>query len=88
MAYVNVDVDLDDLYDDLGGWEKDELVEKLIKDGYELKDPNKNYEDDVDEFEGNPLDYTWKEMINKIDSSRYQLTAEQEEMLFNLAKSL
>lgn len=88
MAYVNVDVDLDDFYDDLGGWEKDELVEKLIKDGYELKDPNKNYEDDEDEFEGNPLDYTWKEMINKIDNSRYQLTAEQEEMLFNLAKSL
>jgi len=92
MAYVEVDIDLDDFYDDLGEWEKEELVEKLIKDGYEMKDPNREYEEDVDvdsvEFNGNPLDYAWKAMIKKIDHSRYQLTPEQEEMLFNLAKSL
>lgn len=88
MAYVEVDIDLDDFYDDLSSWEKEELVEKLIKDGYEMKDPNKEYEEDEDEFDGNPLDYAWRSMINKIDSNRYQLTAEQEETLFNLAKSL
>lgn len=91
MAYVEVDIDLDDFYDDLDSWEKEELVEKLIKDGYEMKDPNREYEeDDVDseDFNGNPLDYAWKEMIKKIDKSRYQLTPEQEEVLFNLAKSL
>ena len=93
MAYVEVDIDLDDFYDDLGEWEKEELVEKLIKDGYEMKDPNREYEEeggdvDSEDFNGNPLDYAWKGMIKKIDNSRYQLTPEQEEVLFNLAKSL
>jgi hypothetical protein len=88
MAYVEVDIDLDDFYDDLSHWEKDELVEKLIKDGFEMKDPNKEYEEDEEEFNGTPLDYAWRDMIKKINNSRYQLTPEQEEVLFNLAKSL
>lgn len=90
MAYVEVDVDLDEFYDGLSSWEKDELVENLIKDGYKMKDPHEDEddEDDEDEFEGTPLDHAWRDMIKKINNSRYQLTAEQEELLFNLAKSL
>jgi len=88
MAYVEVDVDLNEFYDDLSSWEKDELVENLIKDGYNMKDPNREYEDGEDEFEGTLLDHAWNDMIKKINNSRYQLTAEQEELLFNLAKSL
>jgi|LakMenEpi03Aug12_release.lakeMendotaPanAssembly.Ray.scaffolds.fasta_scaffold4147050_1 hypothetical protein len=90
MAYVEVDVHLDEVYDNLSSWEKDELVEKLIEDGYKMKDPNREYEDEYgdEEFNGTPLDYEWKEMIKKINDSRYQLTPEQERMLVNLAKSL
>ena len=89
MAYVtmDIDIDLDHFYDDLNDWEKDELVEKLIEDGYKMKDPNKDYEED-EEFNGTPLDIEWAQMIQKINSARYQLTAKQEELLFNLAKSL
>jgi hypothetical protein len=92
MAYVSnveVEIELDDFYDSLYDWDKDELVELLIKDGYEMKDPNREYEEDEEEDSNkNLLDHTWNAMIKKIDNSRYQLTPEQEELLFNLAKSL
>ena len=91
MAYVEVDVDLDEVYDNLSSWEKDDLVERLIGDGYKMKDPNREYEEEEgeeEEFNGTPLDIQWTQMIQKINSARYQLTAEQEELLFNLAKSL
>ena len=90
MPYVEVDVDLDEFYDDLSDWEKDELVEKLIKDGYQMKDPNRDYEEEYgdEEFTGSLHDIEWSQMITKINTARYQLTAEQEKMLVDLAKSL
>ena len=88
MAYIEVDIDVDEFYDNLSNWEKDELVEKLIKDGYGMKDPNMEYEDEEDKYEGSPVDHEWYAMINKINQSRYQLTDEQEQLLTDLAKSL
>jgi hypothetical protein len=91
MAYVEVDVVLDEVYDGLSSWEKDDLVERLIEDGYKMKDPNREYEveeGEEEEFNGTPLDIQWAQMIQKINSARYQLTSEQEELLFNLAKNL
>jgi hypothetical protein len=89
MPYVNVDVDVDDFYDDLSSWEKEELISLLKKDG--LLESKRLVEIDGDEEEatiGSPLDYEWVAMINKINEARYQLTSEQEQVLINLAKSL
>lgn len=90
MPYVEVDVDLDEFYDDLSDWEKEELVEKLIKDGHQMKDPNRDYEDEHEDegFKGAPLDIEWAQLIQKINAARYRLSQEQEAMLVNLAKSL
>jgi hypothetical protein len=89
MAYIQVDIDVDDFYDDLSSRDKQELINLLKDDGYLESNRLVEAIDDVDyEFEGSPLDHEWHTMISKINKSRYQLTKEQEQLLINLAKSL
>jgi hypothetical protein len=89
MAYIQVDIDVDDFYDDLSSRDKQELINLLKDDGYLESNRLVEAIDDVDyEFEGSPLDHEWYAMINKINKHRYQLTKEQEQLLINLAKSL
>lgn len=82
MPYINVHVDLDDIYDDMDRSEKEMMAEWLCDDGFvvipDLNTPGKPSTADIE----------WAEMITKINSARYQMTTEQEKMLFNLAKSL
>jgi hypothetical protein len=91
MAYINVDIDVDDFYDDLSSRDKQELINLLKDDGY--LESNRLVEaidddEDADEFNGSPMDHEWYALINKINKSRYQLTKEQEQLLIDLAKSL
>jgi len=91
MAYINVDIDVDDFYDDLSSRDKQELINLLKDDGY--LESNRLVEaidddEDEDEFNGSPMDHEWYALINKINKSRYQLTKEQEQLLIDLAKSL
>jgi hypothetical protein len=89
MAYIQVDIDVDDFYDDLSSRDKQELINLLKDDGYLESNRLVEAIDDVDyEFEGSPMDHEWHTMISKINKSRYQLTKEQEQLLINLAKSL
>lgn len=88
MPYV--DVDVDDFYNLLSSRERDELIGYLEEDGHlkakGLVDPNN--EDTEELLKGNVLDIEWAQLIQKINSARYRLSAEQEAMLVNLAKSL
>jgi hypothetical protein len=86
MTYIQVDIDVDDFYDDLSSRDKQELINLLKDDGYLEK--NQLVEAIDDEFNGNLIDHEWYAMINKINKHRYQLTKEQEQLLINLAKSL
>jgi len=89
MAYAYVDVDVDDLYDELSRGEKEDLIDLLKRDG--LLDAKRLMDDEDDDDEDGTIslaDIEWVQMIQKINSARYQLTAEQESMLINLAKSL
>ena len=74
--YVDVEVDLDLSVDDilweLDSREKEELVERLIEDGYALKvipDSESIYE------------WEFNKMIKKITDNRVMLTKEEEELL-------
>jgi hypothetical protein len=86
MTYIQVDIDVDDFYDDLSSRDKQELINLLKDDGYLEK--NQLVEAIDDEFNGSPIDHEWYAMINKINKHRYQLTKEQEQLLIDLAKSL
>ena len=91
MAYIEVDIDVDDFYEDLSSRDKEDLINLLKDEGLlESKHLVETFDEDEaeDEFEGSPTDYEWYAMINKINQSRYQLTDEQEQLLTNLAKSL
>jgi hypothetical protein len=85
MAYTYVDVDVDDFYEELTPGEKLDLIDLLKEDGLLPSDPD---DDDDEDGTVSLADIEWAQMIQKINSSRYQLTAEQESMLINLAKSL
>lgn len=82
MPYINVHVDLDDIYDDMDRSDKEMMAEWLYDEGIiVISDTG---------ISGNPstADIEWAQMITKINSARYQMTPEQEKMLFDLAKSL
>jgi hypothetical protein len=84
MAWINVDIDLDNVYDEMGRHEKELMVEWLREDGY-ISAFNTA---DVESDDASPLDAEWNQMIQKIHEARYRLTPEQEAMLANLAKAL
>jgi hypothetical protein len=88
MPYIDIDIDVDDFYDGLSRYEKDELINLLEQDGYLEKNQVFCASEEPDGIDGNPIDHEWTEMMNKINDSRYQLTPEQETMLFNLASTL
>lgn len=83
MPYINVHVDLDDIYDDMDRSDKEMIAEWLHDDGFVVAI-------DAGLISGQPSnsDIEWAQMITKINAARYQLTSEQEKMLFDLAKSL
>jgi hypothetical protein len=85
MAYIEVDVDVDDFYDELSRWEKQSLVEMLEKDGFcELKQED-------NEFiikDPNALDEIWIENMKKLFHGRLQLSNEDEETIRKIANKL
>ena len=68
MPYINVHVDLDDIYDDMDRSDKEMMAEWLYDDGFVVIS-------DIGISE-NPstADIEWTQMITKINSARYQLT--------------
>jgi hypothetical protein len=83
MAYINVDVDVDinDIYDDLDDSEKQDLVALLAADGFLSTGL-------IDVVGNNILDSEWRDMLSKLDKARYQLSADQEKILQELVKNL
>jgi hypothetical protein len=84
MASAWVDIDVEDFYEDLTPGEKLDLIDLLKEDGLLPSDPD----DEDDDGTVSLADIEWAQMIEKINSARYQLTTEQESLLINLAKSL
>lgn len=84
MAYVYIDIDIDDVYTSMGSAEKELMSEWLQQEGY-IAPKDSDALILVDE---NALDAEWNGMITKLMESRYQLTSEQESLLFNLVNSL
>ena len=80
-AYV--DVDVDDFYDELSKSDKKDLINRLIEDNL-IKDTDA----DVLYNEASPAGQTFEDAIDKIKANRLSLTAEQEEYILSLAKSL
>jgi hypothetical protein len=87
MPYVNVEVDLDDIYDELSSWDKNELAEKLAKDGHCILEAE-DYEDEFKIENPNVLDEMWCDIVKKLFHGRIQLSLEDEETITKIANKL
>lgn len=78
MPYI--DIDIDDIYDDLGGRDKEHLVEWLREDGYLTKRDT--------EFEGptTALQQLYEENVEKIRRAYLQISKEDFEAINIIAK--
>jgi hypothetical protein len=85
---ISIDVDLDEIYDDMASYDKEQMAEWLCDDGYCTLN-----EDDREENEfylTNPtvLDKIWVEDMKKLFHSRMQLSVEDEETIKNIVNKL
>ena len=83
MPYINVDIDLEDVYNDLTTYEKNHLVDWLKEDGY-IEDPETNEFPSPETYK----DDEWVETIQKLAKNRHQLTFEEEELIKEISKRL
>lgn len=86
MAYVSVDVDMDDIYYELSRRERQELAEMLAGDGHCIL--IKQEQDAVGIGPDNALDELWKEQVSKLFTARLHLTQEQEQAILEITKNL
>ncbi len=85
---ISIEFDLDEVYDEMANWDKEQMAEWLCDDGYcTLNEDDK----DEDEFKiVNPtiLDEIWVEDWKKLFHSRMQLSVEDEETIKNIVNKL
>jgi hypothetical protein len=87
MPYINVDIDLDDIYDDMSTSDKREMTQWLEKDGFCTLD--EDGEDNEFEIENpNIMDMEWVGMMGKLFHSRLQISLEDEETIRKIANKL
>lgn len=75
---VDIEVDVEEFYNDCSDKEKEELAKYLIEDGFIPGQSNQVGEDNIN-------DIMYKEALNKLYSRRISLSLEEEEFLMNLA---
>ena len=83
MPYINVDIDLEDVYNDLSTSARNTLVGWLKEDGY-IEDPETNEFPSPETYK----DDEWVETIQKLAKNRHQLTFEEEELIKEISKRL
>jgi hypothetical protein len=90
MGYVNINVDLDYIYDDLSSFDKRELAEWLENDGYCTLE-REDFVDREEEFiieNPNHFDDEWTDMCKKIFHSRLNISQEDENKLKEISNKL
>jgi len=79
MAYVSIDVDIDDVLFNMSSREKQQLVDDLYEDGYV---PTKVEKEEASSItEGFYLD-----AIDKLRKNYHQLTSKEEQTIINISK--
>ena len=88
MPYINVDVDLDDIYDNMSRSDKRDMAEWLYDDGILGSHPNpdvrKLIRGDEESFDEKEL----RDDLTKLWNGHYQLSREDEEIIKQIANKL
>ena len=86
MAYINMDIDLDDILDGLNDKEKQELIDELYNDGFYQTKLEKQIEGNYDYDNASLNEQLFREQIGKITSNYLNLTTEEEEIIQKIGK--
>ena len=88
MPYINVHVDLDDIYDEMSSSDKRDIAEWLHEDGILNKHPNTEIRrlvrGDEESFDEKEL----RDDLTKLWNGHYQLTIEDQEIIKQIANKL
>ena len=87
MAYIEVNIDVDDFYDEMSSWDKQSMAEMLERDGFCTWDDD-NDEDNFVIDDPNAFDEEWIKVMKKIFHGRLQLSNEDEEIIKAIANKL
>ena len=88
MSYINLHVDLDDIYNDMDRHDKQAMAEWLHDDGILDKHPNPEIRKMVRGDEESNGEKYLRDDLTKIWNSYYQLTCEEELLIKQIANKL
>ena len=88
MSYINVTVDLDEVYNQMGTYDKHDMAEWLYEDGILETHPNSEIRKMVRGNEGSNGEKELRDNLSKLWNSHYQLTNEEELLIKQIANRL
>ena len=88
MSYVRIDVDLDEVYNGMGLYEKRDMAEWLYEDGILEKHPNPEIRKVVRGDDESLGEYEFRNDLTKLWNSHYQLSNEDQEIIKQIANKL
>lgn len=86
MAYINMDIDLDEIIDGLSSYEKQELVDELYIDGYYQTELEKQIYTSSEYDNVSLNEQLFREQLGRISSNYLSLTAEEQELILKISK--
>lgn len=88
MSYINVTVDLDEVYNQMGMYDKHDMAEWLYEDGILDKHTNSEIRKMVRGNEESNGEKELRDNLSKLWNSHYQLTNEEELLIKQIANRL
>lgn len=88
MPYINVKVDLDEVYDQMGTYDKNDIAEWLYEDGILDQHPNAEIRKLVRGKEESNGEKELRDNLAKLWNAHYQLTNEEELLIKQIANKL
>jgi hypothetical protein len=88
MPYINVHVDLDEIYDDMDRSDKKNMAEWLYDDGILGTHPNTEIRKLIRSNEESPGEYELRNHLSKIWNYYHQLSNEEELLIKKIANRL
>jgi hypothetical protein len=86
MAYINMDIDLDEIIDGLSSYEKQELVDELYIDGYYQTELEKQIYTSSEYDNVSLNEQLFREKLGKFSSNFLSLTDEEQELILKISK--
>jgi hypothetical protein len=88
MSWISVDIDLEDVYDEMGRYDKEKMARWLMEDGILENHPNSDIRKVVRGEEESFGEEQLRNDLTKLWNSFYQLSNEEIEIIKNIANKL